>query len=342
MKYNQPYGIVDPNAPYINGDPSIGRAGSIPPAESIEYDQREVVAVIKYAYDNGFFDYANALCAAPSNADLTQLLKAIFGIMNSLRLTAPRTYYVNPSTGLDTNDGKAIGTPFQTLNRAAKEAARFNLNGFTVTIVCANGLYTQCILPPVNGSGVVAFVGNLVTPSNCTVHAATGPAVHCAGQGYTFEGFRFESDATDLPGARPGAGVWSVPGGLINLGGCEYGFCADAHVAAFKGTLTMTGIIRVVGNSNAHMSVTNNGVLYCTGNPFPQLVIPGAITVGDWAQCGNNSVEIAQYSSISGGANVTGRRYNAFSNGIIDTFAHGPTYLPGTVAGVTSTGGQYV
>ena len=35
MKYNPPYGITDPDGPYINGDPSIGRAGSIPPAESM-------------------------------------------------------------------------------------------------------------------------------------------------------------------------------------------------------------------------------------------------------------------------------------------------------------------
>ena len=32
MKYVQPYGIADEDAPYINGDPSQGRMGSIPPA----------------------------------------------------------------------------------------------------------------------------------------------------------------------------------------------------------------------------------------------------------------------------------------------------------------------
>ena len=42
MKYTQPYGITDPDAPYINGDPSIGRAGSIPPAMAIEAPQREL------------------------------------------------------------------------------------------------------------------------------------------------------------------------------------------------------------------------------------------------------------------------------------------------------------
>src|SRR5262245_44932794 len=65
MKYNQPFGISDPNAPYINGDPEIGREGSIPPAESIEYPQREIVNVIAY---NGF---------TPDNADLTQLTRGI-------------------------------------------------------------------------------------------------------------------------------------------------------------------------------------------------------------------------------------------------------------------------
>ena len=41
MKYNQPYGITDPEAPYINGDPSIGRQGSIIPAAAVEFPQRE-------------------------------------------------------------------------------------------------------------------------------------------------------------------------------------------------------------------------------------------------------------------------------------------------------------
>ena len=64
MKYWQPFGIDDPDASYINGDPSIGRAGSIPPAEAFEHDMREIINVIK----------GNAL--TPSEFDLTQLLVA--------------------------------------------------------------------------------------------------------------------------------------------------------------------------------------------------------------------------------------------------------------------------
>jgi hypothetical protein len=67
MKYNQPYGAPGANDPYINGNPSTGTMGSIPPAASIEYPQREIVEVIA----------AGGL--TPDNADLTQLAKAIQG-----------------------------------------------------------------------------------------------------------------------------------------------------------------------------------------------------------------------------------------------------------------------
>jgi hypothetical protein len=65
MLYNQPYGISDPNAAYINGNPATGTAGSIPPAASIEYPQREIVNLIA------------GTGITPANGDLNQLAKAI-------------------------------------------------------------------------------------------------------------------------------------------------------------------------------------------------------------------------------------------------------------------------
>jgi hypothetical protein len=65
MQYNAPYGVSDPNAPYINGNPSTGTMGSIPPAASIEYPQREIVNLISDA------------AMVPANADLHQLAKAV-------------------------------------------------------------------------------------------------------------------------------------------------------------------------------------------------------------------------------------------------------------------------
>jgi hypothetical protein len=64
MKYEQPYGITDPNAPYINGNPAAGIQGSIPPAAAFEFPMRELVAMIA------------AGGQTPSDSDLQQLLRA--------------------------------------------------------------------------------------------------------------------------------------------------------------------------------------------------------------------------------------------------------------------------
>ncbi len=65
MKYTAPYGSSDPNAPYVNGNPSTGTAGSIPPAAAFEQPQRELVALITAA---GF---------TPADAALTQVALAV-------------------------------------------------------------------------------------------------------------------------------------------------------------------------------------------------------------------------------------------------------------------------
>ena len=65
MQYNPPYGVTDENAPYINGNPTTGQMGSIPPAASIEYPQRELA---------NFFSDAGLV---PDNGDLHQLGKSV-------------------------------------------------------------------------------------------------------------------------------------------------------------------------------------------------------------------------------------------------------------------------
>jgi hypothetical protein len=65
MKYEAPYGAPGSNDPYINGNPSTGTMGSIPPAASIEFPQREIVNLINWS------------SLTPSDGDLHQLAKAV-------------------------------------------------------------------------------------------------------------------------------------------------------------------------------------------------------------------------------------------------------------------------
>jgi hypothetical protein len=88
MQYNQPYGKpaeVNPgDQPYINGNPGTGTAGSIPPAASIEYPQREIVALI------------NATGVAPANSDLSQLARGVqHGLNFAVAAGTPNAISVN-------------------------------------------------------------------------------------------------------------------------------------------------------------------------------------------------------------------------------------------------------
>lgn len=65
MKYNQPFGVADPNASYVDRNTPGATAGSRIPAAAVEHVQREIIAVITNAG------------LTPSAADLTQLLQAI-------------------------------------------------------------------------------------------------------------------------------------------------------------------------------------------------------------------------------------------------------------------------
>src|SRR6266566_418273 len=65
MKYQAPFGITDPNAVYVNGNPQTGILGSIPPAGAFEFPMREIVNLI------------TASGLSPNDADLQQLLKAV-------------------------------------------------------------------------------------------------------------------------------------------------------------------------------------------------------------------------------------------------------------------------
>lgn len=354
MKYNVPYGLPDETTlygtPYINGNPTTGTMGSIPPAASIEYDQREIVAVIQWAADHGYHDMAGALCANPTNADLQQLLKAIFGIVNANKLTAAQTYYVNAATGDDSNNGTTTGTAFKTIQRAVNQSSVYNLNGYNIYIYVADGTYGKVYLPNVNGTGYITIVGNQAIPGNCIIHANVGPAVLVAGSPYIMTGFRFESDSADSATGQPGAGIWQAGAQNFTLGAAgtavEFGFCADSHIQCVIGALGIPGgtAVRLLGASSYHVYCANSGWVYCdaTGG-LPTLIIPTAITFNYFIRSSGSSNTNVFWASITGKTNVTSAvKYLADTNGIISSNGGGINYYPGPSAGVTSTGGQYL
>jgi len=101
LKYQPPYGppgTIDPNAPYVNDDYVHGVKGSVPPASSMEYPQRELVNLIGDSKQT------------PDDADLHQAARAVrdgrlfyvvdTGPVNQLEVSDLQPSLVNYEAGL--------------------------------------------------------------------------------------------------------------------------------------------------------------------------------------------------------------------------------------------------
>jgi hypothetical protein len=256
-------------------------------------------------------------------------------------LTASRDYYVNNSTGSDTaNDGLSAGAPFATIQHALDVTAKFNMNGFNVTIHVADGTYNAPVwLNPVNGQGSVIIIGNVANPANCIVNGTSGSAFQGIGRGYTVTGFTVTGVAV---GADPGCGFYV--GGAVNLGAINFGTATLAHVVASGSgaTVVISGPIKIVGSAQVHLDANLNGTIVLNTSAPPALTIVNPVVFSEFFIATQLGVIAGVYSSITGAGNVSGIRYVVSLNGVISVNGSGVNYLPGTSAGLPSTGGQYL
>ena len=435
MKYEQPYGVSDPNAAYINGNPSTGTMGSIPPAASIENPQREIVNTIA---DTGLI--------VPSDADLHQLAKAIqsgqlnfkhdTGVANSyaanmvpspgpyfeglsvimkvgaantgasvlnlnalgnapiarsdgspllggemipgsyvnllydgakfrmvwaqsvgsgagpatsgepVYMTAPRDFYVNATTGDDTYDGTSathvsgVKGPFKTLQRAAYEYPKYNLNGFSITFHVADGTYAQLSCGPGNGAGAINWIGNAVNPGNVFVSPVYGSAivVSLPGPGMSFTGFACQSNTGD--GRDPGFGVWSVQGANVFLNSMYFYRQVEGAMACSEAVMVLNGPFGVVG-AMPYVIGADGGRIGLNAVAPPSLTMYGPVPVSyGFEIVGNVGRIVGPWGAITNFASVTGPKYSASGNGIINTWGFGAGSIPGTLAGAVGSGGQ--
>jgi hypothetical protein len=341
MQYNAPYGVSDPNGAYINGNPSTGTMGSIPPAMSIEHPQREIVNVIQWAYDNGYIDQNGAACQQPTSAAVDQLLKALFGIMNSRLLRAPQNYYVDAASGSDTNNGLTAGAPFATIQHALNTATTWNQNGFRVTINVAAGIYDGIYLPQLNGSGGCYLVGS--GTANCTISGVNKSAIQSGNtySSYDIGGFTLTCSGTYPPGDH-GCGIM-LYGGSVTIHDVKFLNCHEAHMMTIgNGTLVPYNAIEIAGSAGCHIWAEWNSILTNAQAPImPVVTISQAVAFNYYAQCDAGSLMVCNYSQIIGASNVTAAKFLVANLGSMNTGSGGVNYLPGNSPGVILTGGQY-
>lgn len=255
------------------------------------------------------------------------------------RLSANRTFYVR-ADGSDANDGLAdtASGAFRTVQHAVDVAAGLYCGPFTVIVQIGAGTFDEGLFLSVPGNGNLrlrlAGAGAGTTTISGSVYGiqVTGPCAVTV-QNLTIIGVT--------------VGFWARYGAQVFLrGNVEFAGGSARLLGADNGAYVE------VLSCNLHIGVTASAyLLYASGGGH--IYLGSGVTVATTAPVTFTATVFSNLTSIAqiiasqvawdetAGA-ISGARFNASSNGVINTAGGGASYLPGTSAGVTSTGGQYV
>lgn len=246
-------------------------------------------------------------------------------------LTAARTYYV-ATTGSDTNTGLSAGVPFATVQKAIDAVAALDLSGFDVTLQLANGTYAAATVAAVSGPfigrGSVTLRGDPATPANVTLNGSGTCVSVTNGARLSVSGLRFTG----------GTAISAIGGYVTVTGAVNFGASSGYHVATGDGgRASINTSYAISGGALYHWIAYSHGAISCgsrtvtlSGTPAFSQAFAYASRLG--------ALEVA-FNTFSGSA--TGTRYAIDTNGFIFVYGAGANYLPGSVAGSASTGGQY-
>lgn len=262
---------------------------------------------------------------------------ASYALTSSNQLTSNIALYVNSGSGNDNNNGFTTSSAFQTIQKAVNTVSQYYISaGVSASIMVADGTYSQSVtLQPFCGPGSAIIVGNTSTPQNVIVQGGTSHAFFApADARWQISGLEFRSSNS--------SGVTADGGGIVIIqSGIRCGTCSVHQLNAQHGGIIRLGAnYSIVGGASNHMIAFNNGIIITSVSPLTASLSGTPAYSGQFVYargCGS----ITTWNTLFSGA-ATGIRYNAIVNGTIDTNGGGANFFPGSVAGSTATGGQYV
>jgi len=256
------------------------------------------------------------------------------------KLSADRTYYVR-TDGSDSNDGLSNSTTgaFLTWQKAVNVAASLDFNGYKVSIKAGNsGTFTATVAvsnfrptPGEGGSSSLTLEGDTTTPSNVVIQTSTSHCFFVNAATVEIKGFKTVSTS--------GHGIYATSAAIVNWSNMEFGATALAHMQAYAASrIRGTGNYTCSGSAPQHFLAQIGGIIEVTNGV---VTITGTPNFSDCFALANNIAQII-CAGLTFSGSATGKRYNVIANSLINTGGGGATYLPGSVAGTTSTGGQYI
>ncbi len=254
------------------------------------------------------------------------------------RLAANRTYYV-ATTGSNSNSG-LTGYPFLTIQYALDFVSKnIDCNGYEITISVADGTYAEnVVMPLVTGAKALYIIGTSIDNTKilpasgeciaselrnnpCVLYVSTmhlyavsaGQLNAANGCAIMFSGISFGGNAMKL-----GTGIQAVTGGFV---------------AAYTANTCKIG-----GPLWTFAAAATGGRVVFSSIPFA-VTVASAFTTFARSSLGST---IQSIGCTWSGSAITGTRYAVSENSIVNVGGGSTTYFPGSVAGTTATGGQYV
>lgn len=280
-------------------------------------------------------------------------------------LAKPLTVYV-ATTGSDTlDDGRGLteDKPFATLQAALNYVSdTYNLSRYNVTVRLAEGDYGRktVSLPSYTASTGEIYIQG--ADANDKEKTKIGRVNLNYSHTYHLVDLTCKPEGSNVTtsGVAPSAGFVYLQNVMVDIS--ETVMSGNANIIGLSSTLTGTIYI------NATAEGVPNGVALKVSEACPPSVllntsggqiiayadikVIGSTTLSTFALARQlGKIQFLRSSSpnpgrnpvvtVADGGQVTGTRYVASLNGIIDTSGQGAEFFPGTTAGRTETGGQY-
>ncbi|GKS73649.1 hypothetical protein AVME950_02155 [Acidovorax sp. SUPP950] len=254
------------------------------------------------------------------------------------QLMAARTYYVR-TDGNDSNTGLAntAGAAFLTIQKAVDVAATLDNGGFDVTISVGAGTYAAGFrLRSFVGSGKIIVTGAAADLTSTVISVTSGSCV--ISEAPTAGNYRIQY--LKIQTTTSGYGIVLYGGAnYLEISNINVGACASGQITIGNGsTVNAFGASYTIsGNSPTHIDASDGGVFR---GQFGAVTLSGAPAFGS---CYANAARLGLVTifSTTFTGSASGARYLVSTNAVIFTAGTGASYLPGSTAGSTTTGGQY-
>jgi hypothetical protein len=244
-------------------------------------------------------------------------------------LFAPRTYHVDPA-GDDGDDGLSSGSAFATVRKAVAAASAIDSSIYQTTIQLAAGHYAETVdlgrtagaLPVlINGAGPALSTVDRITASN--------------------NGSLWRLRNMGLAGSTGGIAMQVIGHAAISIGLFDFGGTSRSQHARVESS----AVLKAEGNFSVSAGAAQQAFDAIHADIAFQgrtIAITADIGVGTFfAARGAGYLQLWASTFSTGSFTVTGRRYACTSNGILETGGVADL-IPGTAAGSTATGGQYI